>query len=201
MFRRNRLLAAASSLLICATALAAAPSVAAAQPSRPEAAPSEPAGDGYAPEPDAYDACHRDRVQRGTGGALLGAGLGALAGSNVAGKGARTEGAVLGGVLGAIIGGNVGASSTACVEGEFTQPARDAQAADDAEADAYAGDEPPPATDQGYAGGPPPAAGPGYGQSHDSAETCRVKKRRVVQADGSVRKEFVRVCRSSSTSY
>ena len=82
MFHRSRLLAAASSLLICATALAGAPSIAAAQSSGPQSAPPDSAGDGYAPEPYAYDACHRDRVQRGTGGALLGAGLGALAGSN-----------------------------------------------------------------------------------------------------------------------
>lgn len=48
-----------------------------------------------------YDACQRARTSRGTGGALVGAGIGAMAGSNVAARGNRTEGAVLGGLLGA----------------------------------------------------------------------------------------------------
>jgi len=183
MIRRTRLLAAASSLLICATALAGAPTIAAAQSAPPP--PPPPQDEAYA-----YDACHRDRVQRGTGGALLGAGLGALAGSNIASRGARTEGAVVGGLLGALIGGNVGASSAACVEGDFSQPAAaPGDYVDDGEDHVEA---PPP---------PPPIASPGYGSTVEATETCRVKKRRVVQANGVVRKEFVRVCKSSQDDF
>jgi hypothetical protein len=45
-------------------------------------------------------------------GTVAGAGIGALAGSAVAGKGNKTEGAVLGGVLGAVIGNQVSKGHT-----------------------------------------------------------------------------------------
>ncbi|MDH4386036.1 MAG: glycine zipper 2TM domain-containing protein [Caulobacter sp.] len=185
MIRRTSFLAAASSLMICATAMAGSPTIAAAQ-----SAPASPRQD----EAYAYDTCHRDRVERGTGGALLGAGLGALAGSNIASRGARTEGAVLGGLLGAVIGGNVGASSAACVEGDYGPPIANEGPYDDTAEDQA---EAPPPSDEGYAGAPPP----GYGDSVETTETCRVKKRRVVQANGVVRKEYVQVCKSGQGGY
>lgn len=51
-------------------------------------------------------------------GTVAGAGIGALAGSAVAGHGNKTEGAVLGGVLGAIVGNQVtkGGSSNNCAQ-------------------------------------------------------------------------------------
>ncbi|MCW5759904.1 MAG: glycine zipper 2TM domain-containing protein, partial [Phenylobacterium sp.] len=55
-----------------------------------------------------YDPCRRDANQRGTAGALIGGGMGAVIGSNAAARNARTEGALLGGLLGAIAGGVVG---------------------------------------------------------------------------------------------
>jgi len=51
--------------------------------------------------------CRNDHSSA-TAGAILGALAGAALGSNVAGRGVRTEGAVLGGVVGAGIGGAVG---------------------------------------------------------------------------------------------
>jgi len=61
-----------------------------------------------------YDACKREQTGRGTVGAVLGGGAGAVIGSNVAARNARTEGALLGGLLGAIAGGVVGNKSAAC---------------------------------------------------------------------------------------
>ena len=54
------------------------------------------------------DSCRNDRQ---AGGAVIGAGIGAVAGSQLAARGRRTEGSVLGGVLGAVIGAGVGGSS------------------------------------------------------------------------------------------
>jgi len=47
-------------------------------------------------------------------GAAVGGGVGALAGSAVAGRGDRTEGAVIGGVAGAVIGSQVAKSNDRC---------------------------------------------------------------------------------------
>ncbi len=63
-----------------------------------------------------YDSRYDDRCGRlGQGrtgaGVTIGAGLGAVAGSQLAARGRRTEGSILGGVLGAVIGGAVGRAS------------------------------------------------------------------------------------------
>ena len=42
---------------------------------------------------------------------FLGGGIGAVAGSQIAGRGNRTEGSIIGGVLGAVIGAQVGRAS------------------------------------------------------------------------------------------
>ena len=44
-------------------------------------------------------------------GALIGGGLGAVAGSQIAARGNRTEGSIIGGVLGAIVDSQVGRAS------------------------------------------------------------------------------------------
>ena len=51
--------------------------------------------------------------QRTTGG-LVGAGLGAVAGNQLASRSNRSEGAVLGAVLGAVVGSEVGRRNAAC---------------------------------------------------------------------------------------
>ena len=61
-----------------------------------------------------YDPCVRDQRDRTTTGGVVGAAIGAIAGSQVAARGRRTEGSVLGGVLGAAIGAGVGNNSAAC---------------------------------------------------------------------------------------
>jgi hypothetical protein len=58
-----------------------------------------------------YDQCRSDRSSRQGGGLAVGATLGAVAGSQLAARGRRTEGSILGGVLGAVIGAGVGGSS------------------------------------------------------------------------------------------
>ncbi|MBM0170930.1 glycine zipper 2TM domain-containing protein [Altererythrobacter sp. C41] len=55
--------------------------------------------------------CRRDN---GTTGLVIGAGVGALAGHELAGRGDRTLGAVLGGAVGAIIGREIDRGSLQC---------------------------------------------------------------------------------------
>jgi len=73
-----------------------------------------------------YDPCRRDSNNRGIIGALLGAGIGATVGSQLAARGHRTDGSVLGGALGAFGGAAVGSNSAACRPGYVQQPYRDA---------------------------------------------------------------------------
>jgi hypothetical protein len=82
-----------------------------------------------------YDPCRRSTTQRGTGGGLAGAGIGAAIGSGVAAKGARTEGAVLGGLhrrhrrfghrpqLGGLHAGRQSAPSASVLQSGRLQPA------------------------------------------------------------------------------
>ncbi len=69
-------------------------------------------GYGYAQDhraPVSY--CDSDRRQRQAAGATFGAAIGAVAGSQIAARGRRTEGSLLGGVVGAFLGAGVGSSS------------------------------------------------------------------------------------------
>ena len=157
-----------------------------------------------------YDPCRRDQVQRGTGGALVGGGLGALAGSSIAGRGAKTEGAVLGGILGAVIGANVGKSGAAC-ETPY-DPARPAAG------QAYYGE---PGGYEDYAAGGQTDGYYGYEQrAYDetyrdsgygyrtmpvadapTADNCSLAESPIYLPDGRVQKRFVRVCRDARGEY
>jgi uncharacterized protein YcfJ len=68
--------------------------------------------DRYSSRYDSADYCRSDRNQRRAAGATIGAGVGAVAGSQLAARGRRTEGSILGGVLGAFVGGAVGNDSS-----------------------------------------------------------------------------------------
>jgi hypothetical protein len=72
-----------------------------------------------------YDPCDRERSGRTGAGAVIGAGAGAVVGSQLAARGRRTEGSILGGVLGAVIGGSVGrGSSDRCYDNQgYGRPA------------------------------------------------------------------------------
>ena len=152
-----------------------------------------------------YDACQRERTGRGTGGALVGAGIGALAGGNVAAHGNRTEGAVLGGILGAVIGANVGKSAAACQPGQpgsyqqgyAAPPPQDGYYGYQGGQDGYQqGAYDDRYGDDGYedARARPVADGP-------SADGCTLAESPIYLPDGSVQKRFVRVCRDSSGRY
>lgn len=54
------------------------------------------------------------RRNNGTTGLIIGAGVGALAGSELAGRGDRTVGAILGGVAGGLIGREIDRGSLQC---------------------------------------------------------------------------------------
>lgn len=151
-----------------------------------------------------YDPCRRDQVQRGTNGALVGGGLGALAGSGIAGRGAKTEGAVLGGILGAVIGSNVGKSGAAC------QTPNDPAYRGSAyygQPDGYYGYDSYREPSQAYYDGydrydrydddyrvAPVADAP-------AADNCSLAESPIYLPDGRVQKRFVRVCRDQSGSY
>ena len=73
-----------------------------------------PAYNNYGSQGRYNDPCVGDQRSRTTTGGVLGATIGAVAGSQLAARGRRTEGSVLGGVLGAAIGAGVGNSSANC---------------------------------------------------------------------------------------
>lgn len=146
-----------------------------------------------------YDPCRRDANQRGTAGALIGGGMGAVIGSNAAARNARTEGALLGGLLGAIAGGVIGNKTAACTNA------------------AYSAAPPPPAPL------PPPRAETPYydrdayadsasGQAREDAwrepdhrvaerapsDDCTLAESPIYMPDGRTQTRFVRVCRDAS---
>lgn len=69
--------------------------------------------------PSGYaDACVQGRQ---TAGGLVGATVGAIAGSQIAARGRRTEGSILGGVLGAVVGASVGNSSAQGCDSRYSR--------------------------------------------------------------------------------
>jgi uncharacterized protein YcfJ len=59
----------------------------------------------------AYETCRAKKSDSGTTGAVIGGLAGVVLGSQVAGRGDRTEGAVIGGLAGVLLGNTVGRSS------------------------------------------------------------------------------------------
>lgn len=192
--------------------LAAVPTIASAQS-------YAPGGGGY----DGgyrYDACQRDRTNRGTGGALVGGGIGALAGSNIAARGNRTEGAILGGILGAVIGANVGKSAAACQPGQpdsyrqgyVAPPAQEGYYGYEGAPGGYQGGYDQGAYAQGgyeqgaYQGGYPDGRydDDAYARpvtDGPAADNCTLAESPIYLPDGRVQKRFVRVCRDSQGRY
>ena len=60
------------------------------------------------------DPCRYDRHEAGRNGTITGGLIGALVGSSVAGRGHRTAGALIGGGVGAVAGHQIGAHSVEC---------------------------------------------------------------------------------------
>lgn len=60
------------------------------------------------------DICRQEQRRQGNTGAIAGGVLGAVLGSQVAGRGAKTEGAVLGGAVGAVAGNQIAKRRVRC---------------------------------------------------------------------------------------
>jgi len=192
---RGLLVAAAGGLALSA---AAAPQVAAAQP--------------YGYNGSYYDPCRRDQANRSVIGGLVGAGIGATVGSQMAARGHRTDGSVLGGVLGAGLGAVVGNKTAACNSGQYSYGYGDAPPPP----------PPPPPPPRAYyepAPPPPPPAPADYDYDDDRwaygrrGERIRIAERQVgpdgctlaespiYLPDGRVQKRFVRVCQDNRGRY
>jgi hypothetical protein len=181
---------------VMALSALAAPQMAAAQP---YGYSSQYAGGSY------YDPCRRDQGNRSVVGGLLGAGLGATVGSQMAARGHRTDGSLLGGALGAVAGAVVGNKTAGCQSGSYygAPPA------------------PPPPPPQTYYERPAPAPAY-YGSRYDDDDRwayghggeryriaeratgpdgCTLAESPIYLPDGRVQKRFVRVCQDSSGRY
>jgi hypothetical protein len=205
--------AAAIAALACASAVAL-PGVASAQSYGYGYPPAY--GYGSYSRGTYYDPCVHDQRQRATTGGVLGAAIGAVAGSQLAARGRRTEGSVLGGVLGAALGAGVGNSSAACdsryrrdadygYQGTYVPPAYgyDNRAYDyrgydyrgydydrryDDRRDGYDYDY-----DRNY---PAP-----YASSPRDADQCRLAESNIRLPDGRMETRYVRTCMDQSGRY
>ena len=88
-----------------------------------------------------YASCQQQAHSNGLLGAIIGGGIGAVLGSNVAANHHRSDGGLVGGGVGALVGASVGSSSANCNRPAYAPPPQ-----------AYAA--PPPVA---YAAPPPPA--------------------------------------------
>jgi len=154
-----------------------------------------------------YDPCRRDANQRGTAGALIGGGMGAVIGSNAAARNARTEGALLGGLLGAIAGGIVGNKTAACTNGPsrsdtaaLPPPPPPATGSSYYERDAYADSAAAQAREDAWDRG---SRDEPYRVSErpPEADGCTLAESPIYMPDGRTQTRFVRVCRDSSGRY
>jgi len=110
----NRLARPALIAAAAAAAITAMPAAASAQTSSYYGGGYVPGYGGQTYRQDDY--CARERQNRTGTGAVVGAGAGAVIGSQLAARGRRTEGSILGGVLGAVVGASAGrgSGSNAC---------------------------------------------------------------------------------------
>lgn len=155
-----------------------------------------------------YDPCRRDANQRGTAGALIGGGMGAVIGSNAAARNARTEGALLGGLLGAIAGGVIGNKTAACTNTGYDRtasvpppplpPRADAPYYD---RDAYADGAAAQARDDAWRDRELEPERRVSAPPRDSGEDCRLAESPIYMPDGRTQTRFVRVCRDASGKY
>ncbi|MBI1199450.1 MAG: glycine zipper 2TM domain-containing protein [Phenylobacterium sp.] len=153
-----------------------------------------------------YDPCKRDATQRGTAGALIGGGMGAVIGSNAAARNARTEGAILGGLLGAIAGGVIGNKTAACTSAPPPPPppvatnyeTREPYYNRDAYADAAADQarEDAARRDDAWADERRRVE-----DRKPDADDCTLAESPIYMPDGRTQTRFVRVCRDATGRY
>lgn len=153
-----------------------------------------------------YDPCVRDQRDRTTTGGVVGATIGAIAGSQLAARGRRTEGSVLGGVLGAALGAGVGNNSAACDSryrsssygnnqsygGTYVPPAYgyDNRGYDRRYDDGYGRDYRESDYDRGYT---QPAPDYRY-QNNQNTDECRLAESVIRLPDGRSETRYVRTC-------
>lgn len=155
---------------------------------------------GYSQNAGYYDPCLREQRERQASSGLLGAAIGAIAGSQVASRGRRTEGSLLGGVLGAAVGAGVGRGTAACVSGRDTVPTYPV---------AYDTPPPPPvpAYDRRYDDGYdyyrdyPQGYDQGYSRPAPSRDECQLAESEIRLPDGRVETRYVRTCRDENGRY
>jgi len=140
-----------------------------------------------------YDPCRRDANQRGTAGALIGGGMGAVIGSNAAARNARTEGALLGGLLGAIAGGVIGNKTAACTSTASLPPPH--AETPYYESDAYADSSAAQAREDAWREPYRVAERP-----RDTGD-CTLAESPIYMPDGRTQTRFVRVCRDATGKY
>lgn len=152
-----------------------------------------------------YDPCRRDANQRGTAGALIGGGMGAVIGSNAAARNARTEGALLGGLLGAIAGGVIGNKTAACTSqyDRAALPPPPPPRADTPyyDRDAYADSAAAQAREDAWRDREYPEPEHRVTDQPRDGEDCRLAESPIYMPDGRTQTRFVRVCRDASGKY
>jgi hypothetical protein len=152
-----------------------------------------------------YDPCKRDATQRGTAGALIGGGMGAVIGSNAAARNARTEGALLGGLVGAIAGGIVGNKTAACASAPPPPPPPPVATNYDApepyyRRDHYAGYAADDARDDAWAYDRRETRRRVEDRAPEAAD-CTLAESPIYMPDGRTQTRFVRVCRDETGRY
>jgi hypothetical protein len=152
-----------------------------------------------------YNPCQRDANNRGITGALVGGGMGAVIGSQVAANHHRSDGSLVGGLLGAVLGAGVGKSSAACNQAYAPPPPPPPVVA-------------PPPPPEAYDDYPPPVVYEGRYDDHEwayghhgerfriaedrvGADGCTLAESPIYMPDGRVQKRFVRVCMDHNGRY
>lgn len=143
-----------------------------------------------------YDRDYRqcDSRDRQATGAVVGATLGAVVGSQMSARGRRTENSVLGGLLGAVIGAGVGGDSANCrgQADRYDQRAYDDRGYDQRSAYAYDGYERDSRyEDRRY---DDRAYGDAYGYDRDGCRTVETRQR---DRYGRVVTRYEQVCRQA----
>lgn len=177
----------------------------------------------YGDDRSSYDYCRNDRGQRQGAGTFIGGAAGAVAGSQLAARGRRTEGSILGGVVGAVIGNVVGRNSANNCEAypsnyyddrAYSAPVYDDRYADDRYEDRYSDNRyvqvyPAPTSSYGSSYG----SGYGYGDDYSSRysssygygntdrDGCRLAESRIRLPDGRSETRYVRTCPDQSGRY
>lgn len=181
----------------------------------------------YGDDRSSYEYCRNDRGQRQGAGTFIGGAAGAVAGSQLAARGRRTEGSILGGVVGAVIGNVVGRNSANDCERysqsnyyddrAYSAPVYDDRYADDRYDDRYSDDRysdsryvqvyPAPASNYGSSYNSSYGYGDDYSSRYSSSygntdrDGCRLAESRIRLPDGRSETRYVRTCPDQSGRY